>query len=161
MSRKIPWEEIRNKYVYGVEREGKLEFPSIRDLSKEYNIDVGIIGHKASKEGWVESRKQYLNDRSTKTQQKVVDEVSNDIAKFDIDLFKQAEAVKEKMDELIKNIKRPTDAFTIANTLKALKSVEQDVIGEGSGKSPDTIKIEVSSEDGKVGTVKVLSGERI
>ena len=158
--RKIPWEEIRNKYIYGIEKDGRLEFPSIRDLSKEYNIDVGIIGHKASKEGWVESRKQYLNDRSTKTQQKVVDEVSNDIAKFDIDLFKQAEAVKEKVNELIKNIKRPTDAFTIANTLKALKSVEQDVIGEGNGKSSDTIQINVPSEDGKVGTVKVLSGER-
>ena len=64
------------------------------------------------------------------------------------------------MDELIKNIKRPTDAFTIANTLKALKSVEQDVIGEGNGKSPDTIQVIVASEDSKVETEKILNGEK-
>ena len=160
MSRKIPWEEICNKYIYGIEKDGKIEFPTVKDLAEEYDIAVTTIGEHSSKEGWVKLRENYLNERRIKGEQKVVDEVSNDIAKFDIDLFKQAEAVKEKMDELIKNIKRPTDAFTIANTLKALKSVEQDVIGEGNGKSPDTIKIEVSSEDGKVGTVKVLSGER-
>ena len=160
MSRKIPWEEIRNKYVYGIEIDGKLEFPSIRDLSKEYDVNVGNIGRKASKEDWAGLRKQYANDRQTKGKQKVINEVSDNIAKFDIDLFKQAEAVKEKVNELIKNIKRPTDAFTIANTLKALKSVEQDVIGEGNGKSPDIVQVIVASEDSKELTEKVLRGER-
>ena len=111
--RKIPWEEIRNKYVYGIEKDGKLEFPTIRDLADEYNVSRSVLGDRAVKEDWVEKRKQYLDERRTKTGQKVVDEISNDIAKFDIDLFKQAEAVKEKVNELIKNIKRPTDAFKI------------------------------------------------
>ena len=160
MSRKIPWEEIRNKYVYGIEIDGRLEFPTIRDLADEYNVSRSVLGDGAVKEDWVEKRKQYLDERRTKTGQKVVDEISNDIAKFDIDLFKQAEAVKEKMNKLIKNIEKPTDAFTIANTLKALKSVEQDVIGEGNGKSSDIVQVIVASEDSKELTEKVLRGEK-
>ena len=118
------------------------------------------MSNDVSKEGWVKLRENYLNERRIKGEQKVVDEISNDIAKFDIDLFKQAKSIKEKLDKLIENIEKPTDAFTIANTLKALKSVEQDVIGEGNGKSPDMIQVIVASEDSKVETEKVVNGEK-
>ena len=160
MSRKIPWEEIRNKYVYGIEKDGKIEFPSQRDLASEYGISPATIGERASKEKWAEAREQYLSERRAKSEQKVINEISDDVLSFDVGLFKQAQAIKEKLNELIANMGKPTEALTLANTLKALKELENYVLGEKNNIGSEAIQINVPSEDGKVGTGKVLSGER-
>ena len=69
--RKIPWEEICNKYIYGIEKDGKIEFPTVKDLAEEYDIAVTTIGEHSSKEGWVKLRENYLNERRIKGEQKV------------------------------------------------------------------------------------------
>jgi len=140
MSNHINWEEIRNKYIYGVQKDGKFEFPSQKDLATEYDIDPAIIGRRCSKEGWVKARENYISERSVKSQQKVIDEMSDEIAPFDKNLFKKAKEILKELDTLI--ILKPNDAFTIANTLKSLKEVEKSVLGEGTGKNDSTEEID-------------------
>ena len=156
--RKIDWNEIKNKYVFGFAKDGKLQFPSQQDLSIEYTIDSGLLGRHCSKEGWVSLRKQFISERSEKTQQKLIEAVSEDLSEFNVNLFKQTELVRKTLDKLIENIQNPSQALIIANTLKTLKAIEQDIIGVGENKSTD-FQIIVSSEETKELTEKVLNGE--
>ena len=155
----INWEEIRNKYIYGVQKDGKVEFPTVQDLSKEYGIDGSVIGRHSSKEGWVKARGNYINERSIKSQQKVIDEISDKIAPFDTDLFNKAKTVLEKLNALIEGIDKPYNALLIANTLRSLKELEKSVIGEGGNENPPSINIVVNSEEGKDVTEKIIKGE--
>jgi hypothetical protein len=179
MSNHINWEEIRNKYIYGILKDGKVEFPSTRDLAEEYNVSLSTIGDKASKEKWVDKREHYRNERRTKTEQKVINEVSDKIAPLDTYLF-------EKLDKFIRGIggmidkifpepsseaKEPlkatdlivfktSDLFNIITSLKQAKELEKSVIGEGDNSDKTPINITVSSEDAKEITDKILKGER-
>ena len=44
MQKKINWEIIRKDYIQGYKKEGKLYYPSMRDLSKKYGIILSVIG---------------------------------------------------------------------------------------------------------------------
>lgn len=159
MRKKIPWEEIRNKYVYGIEKNGKLEFPTVRDLSKEYGVAINVIGGHSSKEGWVKLRENYLNESRTKTEQKIVEQISDEVVPFSTDLFEKAKKISTKVDLLIENIRRPNDALIIANTLRQLKELKDSVLGEKDNNETVAINIVVDSEESKDITERVIKGE--
>lgn len=177
---RINWEEIRDKYVYGIEKDGKIEFPSIRDLAERYNVSRTSIGEKASKEKWTGQRLQYLDDRRTKTGQKVIEEISDKVAPLDTYLF-------EKVDQFIRGIGgiidrlfpepnkneeplkatdllvfKTSDFFNLITSLRVAKELEKSVLGEGNNKEDkEIVQIIVASEKAKELTDKILKGERI
>jgi hypothetical protein len=151
MKKRINWEEIRNKYIYGIQKDGKLEFPSQRDLADEYNIDPAVIGRQSSKESWAKAREDYISERSAKSQQKVVEEISDKIAPFDTFLFEKVDKFVRGVGGLIDHIfpesnpedKEPlkatdlivfktSDLFSIITSLKIAKELEKAILGEGT-----------------------------
>jgi hypothetical protein len=170
----INWEEISNKYIYGIEKDGKIEFPSTRDLAEQYDVSLSNIGDKASKEKWVDKREHYRNERRTKTEQKVINEISDKIAPLDIYLFEKLDkfirGIGRMIDTIFQETQEPlkpsdviaiktSDLFNIINSLKQAKELEKSVIGEGDNSDKTPINITVSSEDAKKLTEEIIKGE--
>ena len=143
--RHINWEEIRDKYVYGIEKDGKLEFPTISDLSKEYGIDKGTIGRHSSKEDWAKLRQQYINERSTKSQQKIIESISDKIAGFDTSIFngidRLAQKIIERIDALAPEKARTFDFVNLANALKQVKEIENSILGKEGTLGGESTKV--------------------
>jgi len=145
MKRQINWEEIRDKYVYGIEKDGKLEFPTIDDLSKEYKISRGKIGERSSREGWVKARERYLNERGTKREQKIIESISDRIAGFDTNIFngidKLAQKIIERIDALTPEEVKTFDFVNLANALRQAKEIENSVLGKEGKLEGESTKV--------------------
>lgn len=149
----INWEEIRNKYIYGVQKDGKFEFPSTTDLASECDIARETISRRSTKENWAKARREYITERSQKSHEKVIEEISDEIVPFDTFLFKKVDQFvrgiggmidnlfptvsKEEGQEPIKTSEiisvKTTDLLNIINSLRSAKELEEVVIGKGTG----------------------------
>jgi len=151
MRKRINWEEIRNKYVYGTEKGGKLEFLTIKDLSEEYGVGKREIERHSSKEGWVGAREKYVGERSEKCRQNVIDSVSEKIAPLDTYLFEKLDQFIRGIGGMINNIfpvdiketqeplkasdiivVKTSDLLNIITSLRSAKELEKAVLGEGT-----------------------------
>ncbi|NLH62079.1 MAG: hypothetical protein GX452_11815 [Ignavibacteriales bacterium] len=144
---KVNWEEIRNKYIYGIEKDGKLEFPTIQDLADECNIARETISRRSSKEGWAKARSDYITERAQKRHEKAIEHFADELIPFDTDLFEKAKRISKKIDALIEKIEKPNDSFILTNTLKQLKEVEDSLVGEVTVKSDRAKDIERALEE--------------
>jgi len=121
---KINWEIIRQDYIQGYKKEGKLYYPSMRDLSKKYGIDIGVIGRRAKKDEWVAKRKIYINKLSTRTQQKAIENFSDEASKFDLECFVGARNIIEITKTTIEEYKKRIKALN-HQEIKNLKSLTE------------------------------------
>lgn len=129
---RINWEEIKTKYVYGIEKEGKIIFPSTRDLADEYNISRGLVGERASKDGWVKLREQYMSESRAKVEQKLREHITSQDFDFDSELLDKAKKVIQKLDTLIENPTNSSKYLAIAGILKQLEELKKEILGEKS-----------------------------
>lgn len=132
MRRKIPWDEIRKKYITGIEREGKIEYPSQRELAKEYGIDPSIIGRRAKKEGWREQRQIYISKLSAEGQQRKIEEISERGVQFDLECFDISFEAVKKIKEIIKNGEKK-DLISLSQALEKYQKVGKSALGEKTG----------------------------
>lgn len=129
---RINWEEIRTKYVYGIEKDGKLEFPSQRDLAKEYNIPISSIGERCSREKWTELRRNFLSENRAKTEQKLRERVEEKDFNFDSELLDKAEKIIKKLDQIIQTADKPSAVLALSTTLRQLEDLKKEILGEQS-----------------------------
>ena len=132
MRRKIPWNEIRKKYITGIEKDGKIIYPSLRDLAGEYSIDISLIGRKAKKESWKEQRQIYVNKLSTEGQQKKIEEISERGVQFDLECFDISFEAVKKIKEIIKNGEKK-DLISLSQALERYQKVGKSALGEKTG----------------------------
>ena len=156
MSNHINWEEIYKAYTVGIQTDTGIDFPTLDDLSKKYNIAAITIRKRSAKEKWVEAREQFLKDTRQKSQQRVVEKISEELIPFDTDVFREAKRVLEELKSLHAN--NPYNGLILVNTLKSLIELKKTVAGEG-GKDNEPIQIIVSSEEAKQLTEKIIKGE--
>jgi hypothetical protein len=152
---KINWEEIYKAYTVGIQTDTGIEFPTLDDLSKKYNISAIAIRKHSAKEKWTEAREQFLKDTRQKSQQKVVEKISEELIPFDTDVFKEAKRILEELKSLHAN--NPYNGLILVNTLKSLIDLKKTVAGEG-GKDNEPIQIVVKDEETKRMVEKVLNG---
>lgn len=53
----IPWDKIESEYIYGLATDdGNIVYPSVRELSKKYNVPFPNIGVRSKKGKWLQAR---------------------------------------------------------------------------------------------------------
>jgi len=104
--RRINWEIIRQDYIQGYEKNGKLCYPSMRDLAEKYGIDVAVIGRRAKKEEWVAKREIYINKKSVRSQQKAIEKYSEEASEFDLKCFIGARSILEATESTIEALSK-------------------------------------------------------
>jgi hypothetical protein len=139
----IPWQDIKNDYVNGTEVDGKRVYPSTTDLSKKYNVDRGQLGRKSSKEGWLEQRQILVNKISTRSQQKTIEQISNKGVDFDVKCFKQAQSIRELIENKITEELKPQEIALLVKALKDNQSYAKEALGEGIVQDDQKIVIEI------------------
>jgi hypothetical protein len=125
--KKINWETIRQDYIQGYKNEGKLYYPSMRDLSKKYNIDISNIGKQAKKDEWVAKRKIFINKLTTRSQQKTIENFSDETSQFDIKCFIGARNIIEATELTIDMLKKKKEETEILKSkdIKDLKGLTE------------------------------------
>jgi hypothetical protein len=74
----IPWEKIRNEYITAVPKR------SYRELAAKYKVSPSQVGVQGRKEKWVQLRKEHWDKITTKSLQKTVDQIAEEIADMNV-----------------------------------------------------------------------------
>ncbi len=124
MKKRINWEMIKQDYIQGYKKEGKLYYPSMRDLSKKYVMDIATIGRQAKKNEWVAKKEIYINKKSMRTQQKAIESFSDETSKFDIECFIGARSIIEITKSAIEEFKNKKETLR-SQEIRNLKSLTE------------------------------------
>ncbi len=90
---KANWEPIKRDYVEGVQQEdGTITWPSLAQLSEEYDVSRSTLGKRAANEDWQTQKNMYRTKVESKRREKKSEHLASEAAQFDIDVFKIAKA---------------------------------------------------------------------
>jgi len=155
VKKKINWEIVRQDYIQGYKKEGKLYYPSMRDLAGKYNISASGLMGRASKKEWVAKRKIYQSKIRANIEQKSIENYSDEASKFDIECFVGARDIIGITKSSIEDFKEKTKILNhqeIKN-LKGLTEIRLNAQKEAKlalGEAPEDkdliIKVEWSDE---------------
>lgn len=127
------WGEIEQKYIQGVDENGKIQFPTQRELASEYDISVGELGKKAKQGHWVDKKRKYLSKLRAECEQKSINKLSDEASQLNLKIFKAAEEGIEKIRENISN--EDIDSLELerlSRTLLNLQRVTHLITGEST-----------------------------
>ena len=124
MKEKINWEIIRQDYIQGYKKEGKLYYPSMRDLAIKYNISASGLMGRASKKEWAAKRKIYQSKIRANIEQKSIENFSDEASKFDLECFTGARDIIKITKENIENFKKRKEILK-SQEIKNLKSLTE------------------------------------
>lgn len=145
---KYDWDKISNEYIHGITEQGKTIYPSLRDLCSRYGISqVTTIASHAKKEQWTVRRERYCNKVSAKTEQKVIENVSNEGSRFNAKCFDISQRMAEKIKSMISNTNKPGEIATLSQALKNAQSVANEALGDSTTTDGLTIKVSVNDAD--------------
>lgn len=95
---KIPWDNIRKDYVLGItDKNGLKTFPTYEILSENYNVALGTIKNRGSKEKWTQQRKSH----KVKVTKKVIEKKSHSPEIVDIDEVEADEAAEYDAENIV------------------------------------------------------------
>jgi tryptophanyl-tRNA synthetase len=124
MQKKINWEIIRRDYIQGYKKEGKLYYPSMRDLATKYNISASGLMGKASKNEWAAKRKIYQSKIRANIEQKSIENFSDEASKFDLECFTGARDIIKITKKNIEDFKKRKETLN-RQEIKNLKSLSE------------------------------------
>jgi len=125
-NRGIPWEEIRKAFVEGsINDQGNRFYPSMSEVSKQFNVPKGSIGARAAKEQWAEQREILANKIMEITNEKTIEAVSDAGSKFDLLCFNVASRASMLLSEKLEVATRNADVDEMSKLSTALKNFQQ------------------------------------
>ena len=71
----VDWAALETEYITNTKT-------SYRKLADKYGMNHTVIARKASEDGWVEKRKQFVSDKQAKTLEKISQQEANRAAKI-------------------------------------------------------------------------------
>ena len=145
---KYDWNKISNEYIHGITEQGKTIYPSLRDLCSRYGISqVTTIASHAKKEQWAVRRERYCNKVSTKTEQKIIENVSNEGSRFNAKCFNISQQMADKIKRMLDDAENPGEISTLSQALKNTQYVANEALGDNTTADGITIKVSVSDAD--------------
>lgn len=145
---KYDWNKISSEYIHGITEHGKTVYPSMRDLCSRYHIStLATIANHAKKEQWTVRRERYCNKVNTKTEQKIIENVSNEGSRFNAKCFDISQKMAEKIKAMLNDTDKPGDIATLSQALKNTQYVANESLGDSSTQDGITIKVRVSDAD--------------
>ena len=88
MARKIDWIKIKSDYTQGVDRDGKVSFPTLEELSVLHNVSQSTLRKRSAAEDWTTSKNMFKSHLEQKRREKRTEVLAGKAAEFDADIFK-------------------------------------------------------------------------
>lgn len=111
-------------------------YPTLRELCEKYDVTLGVIGERASRENWIEKR----NNTITEAEQKAAQAKADRIIDADNRHLKKYRELQDTANRLLKNFQRRLDKYddaqreleteTDPEKIKKLNDVRQPGIGQ-------------------------------
>ena len=139
----IPWSDIKNEYVRGIERDGKWLYPTQRELAEKYNVDPSNLALHCKQEDWLSERQIFTSKIQAKSEQKQVEQISNKGVDFDLKCFKQAQSIRELIESKLTDELKPNELALLVKALKDNQSYAKEALGEGITQEEQKIIIEI------------------
>ena len=143
----IPWSDIKNEYVRGIEREGKRVYPTQRELAEKYDINGSTIAIRCKKEDWLSERQIVSSKIQAKSEQKTIEQISNKGVDFDLKCFTQAQQIRDLIQAKLTDELKPQELAALVKALKDNQSYAKEALGE-SGQETEKIIIEIERANG-------------
>ena len=106
------WQAIKTEYI--------TTDTSYRKLAQKHGVNVTNIAKKAGAEGWVEQRKQFVNETQSKTLEKISQQEANRAAK----IHTVADKLLNKIEAMVDGGK-PLDTKAIRALTAAVKDLKE------------------------------------
>ena len=149
MRTKYDWEAIKRKYIEGiVNKDGTIVYPTLRDLSAEYGMNISVIGRRAKADQWTVQREIFVNKINTERQQKKAETISDEGSAFDLKCFNISQDAADRVNEMLQQAEKPAEVSMLTQALKNLQTVGKAALGDKDGQQDGlTIKVSVSDAD--------------
>ena len=158
-------ETLRDKeafeYYYSLGAERNLE-----KVSKKYSVSIPAVKKWSKNFNWQLRVQQRDIENSKNLEKKTNNEVINAKADFRRTIFATHQILKKNLNKFIKEnkivqISDIKDLEKVVIILDKLARLDMGLVGENiENSSPDIVQVIVASEDSKIETEKVLSGEK-
>ena len=149
MRAKYDWETIKRKYIEGiVNKDGTISYPTLRDLSAEYGMDISVIGRRAKADQWTVQREIFVNKINMERQQKKAETISDEGSAFDLKCFNISQDAADRVHRMIQEAEKPAELSMLSQALKNLQTVGKAALGDKEGHQDGlTIKVSVNDAD--------------
>ena len=149
MRAKYDWETIKRKYIEGiVNKDGTISYPTLRDLSAEYGMDISVIGRRAKADQWTVQREIFVNKINMERQQKKAETISDEGSAFDLKCFNISQDAADRVHRMMQEAEKPAEISMLSQALKNLQVVGKAALGDKDGQQDGiTIKVSVSDAD--------------
>ena len=149
MRAKYDWETIKRKYIEGiVNKDGTISYPTLRDLSAEYGMDISVIGRRAKADQWTVQREIFVNKINMERQQKKAETISDEGSAFDLKCFNISQDAADRVHRMIQEAEKPAELSMLSQALKNLQTVGKAALGDKDGQQDGlTIKVSVNDAD--------------
>ena len=149
MRAKYDWETIKRKYIEGiVNKDGTIGYPTLRDLSAEYGMNISVIGRRAKADQWTVQREIFVNKINTERQQKKTETISEEGSAFDLKCFNISQDAADRVHRMMQEAEKPAELSMLSQALKNLQTVGKAALGDKDGQQDGiTIKVSVSDAD--------------
>lgn len=145
---KYDWKTIEKEYVEGaVGPDGKIVYPSLRDLSRKYGATLAALGYRSSRGQWGIKRERFLNKLGTQRQEQKAQALSEEATRYDLACFRISRDGVEKVEKMLAVCTKPSDFVLLARALKDLQQVAKTAIGDTSAPGGNEMRIEVRLDE--------------
>ena len=143
------WETIKRKYVEGmVNKDGTISYPTLRDLTAEYGMNISVIGRRAKADQWTVQREIFVNKINTERKQKKAETISDEGSSFDLKCFNISQDAVDNVSRMLQQSKKPAEVSMLTQALKNLQAVGKAALGDKEEHQDGlTIKVSVNDAD--------------
>jgi len=148
ISSKIPWAEIEAKYVRGfTDEKGQHKYLTQRELAKEFKVNETTIARRCKKDQWLLKREQFASKVKERSQQKMVEEVSDESCDLNLKLFNIASRIADEIQEKLEDEITAKDLSVLSAALKNCQGVAASTLGDDKASDELTINVSLSDDD--------------
>ena len=115
------WSELRVEYVNGT--------MSQRELAAAHDINASGVMARAAKEKWEDERKQKQAAISSAAQEKLTEDRTDQLAKFNEDDLKVARAIRGKAAQMMQIVGSPQDLRALASAMEVAQKIGRTALG--------------------------------
>ena len=149
----VDWAALETEYITNTET-------SYRKLADKYGMNHTVIARKASEDGWVEKRKQFVSDTQAKTLEKISQQEAARAAKIHSMADKLLNKIEAMADSGRPMNSRDIRALTAAiRDLKEIQNVRSEMDKKEQQARIDNLRKAADKEDVNTEPIKVIIGD--
>ena len=115
------WPALRVEYINGT--------MSQRELAAAHDINASGLMARAAKEKWEDERKQKQAAISSAAQEKLTEDRTDQLAKFNEDDLKVARAIRGKAAQMMGGVGSPQDLRALASAMEIAQKIGRTALG--------------------------------